>query len=81
MQLCGTRNTAAHVLGLCCLPQRGRSAYAGTKVLDRRVEGFVVNFLAHNLRTMSDQEFNSRTEELAVAKLEALTTIAQVATR
>ena len=50
-------------------------ARTATAVLDRRVEGFVVNFLADKLRSMEDDEFKKNTEELAVAKLEALKTI------
>ena len=53
----------------------------GTELLNRRIEGFVVNFFMNKLKNMSDEEYAALTEELAVEKLEALTSINQVASR
>lgn len=50
-------------------------------MLDRRMEGFVQNFLPKTLADMPDDEFSMLTEELAVAKLEAPTSLSEVASR
>lgn len=79
--LSDANNAAEHLLVWVYQPQYVPSANAGTEVLDRRTEGFVVNFLSQKLRTMPEEEFNIKKEELAKDKSKALTTLTQVSIR
>ena len=47
----------------------------GTEVLDQRIEGFVLNLLMQTLTDMADEEFNNLMEQLAVSKLEPLSSL------